>query len=170
MRRDALAALRFLVVPTIALVLVAVGASGRLEPAARIYALIVAGVALVVALRAVYRADPAETPLRDPVRRADRARRPPPSLARLEQLAALGVASSFDLQYRLVPPLRSVAGGLLASRRGIDLDGDGAAARQTLGEETWELVRQTRPAPEDRVSRGLTPAQLSRVVDSLERV
>ena len=170
MRRDVLAALRFLVVPTIALVLVAVVASGRLELAARIYALIVAGVALVVALRAVGRADPPETPLRDPARPADGRRRPPPSLARLEQLAALGVASSFDLQYRLLPPLRSIAAGLLASRRRIDLDDDEQAARQALGEETWELVRPARPVPEDRVSRGVTPAQLTRVVDSLERV
>lgn len=170
MRRDVFAALRLLVVPTIALVLIAVGASGRIELAARVYALIVAGVALVVALRAVGRADPPETPLRDPAKRAERKRRPPPSLARLEQLAALGVASSFDLQYRLLPPLRTIAAGLLASRRRIDLDGDEVAARQALGEETWELVRPMRPAPEDRVSRGLSPAQLTRVVDSLERV
>ena len=170
MRRDVFAALRFLVIPTIALVLVGVGASGRLELAARIYALIVAGVALVVALRAVDRADPHETPLRDPARRAHRKRRPPPSLARLEQLAALGVASSFDLQYRLLPPLRALAAGLLASRRRIDLDGDEVAAQQALGEEAWELVRPTRPAPEDRLSRGVSPARLTRVVDALERV
>jgi hypothetical protein len=123
-----------------------------------------------VALRAVDRADPPETPLRDPARRAEHKRRPPPSLARLEQLAALGVASSFDLQYRLLPPLRAIAAGLLASRRRIDLDGDEAAARQALGAETWELVRPMRPASEDRVGRGLSPAQLARVVDSLERV
>lgn len=170
MKRDVAAALRFLVLPTIALVLVAVGASGRLELAARIYALIVAGVALVVALRAVARTAPPETPLRDPAKSADRRRRPPPSLARLEQLAALGVASSFDLQYRLLPPLRAIAAGLLTSRRRIDLDGDERAARQALGEETWGLVRPTRPAPEDRGSRGLTPAQLTRVVESLEHV
>ena len=101
---------------------------------------------------------------------ADRKRRPPPSLARLEQLAALGVASSFDLQYRLLPPLRSIAGGLLASRRRVELDEDTETARRILGDETWDLVRSGRPAPQDRVSRGLSPEGLTRVVDSLERV
>jgi len=80
------------------------------------------------------------------------------------------VASSFDLQYRLVPQLRATAAGLLESRRGIVLDTDADAARRVLGDEAWELVRPMRPAPEDRVSRGLTPAQLSRVADALERI
>ena len=170
MKRDIVDALRFLVLPTVALVLVGGGAPGRLELAARIYALLVCGVALVVLVRAVRRADPPETPLRDPASSADRTRRPPPSLARLEQLAALGVASSFDLQYRLLPPLRSIAGGLLASRRRVELDEDTETARRILGDETWDLVRSGRPAPQDRVSRGLSPEGLTRVVDSLERV
>jgi hypothetical protein len=169
-KRDVVGALRFLVLPTVALVVIGGGAPGRLELAARIYALLVCGVALVVLVRAVRRADPAETPLRDPARSAGRRRRPPPSLARLEQLAALGVASSFDLQYRLLPPLRSIAGGLLASRRRVELDGDPETARRILGDETWDLVRPARPAPQDRVSRGISPAELTRVVESLEGV
>jgi hypothetical protein len=169
-KRDIGGALRFLVLPTVVLVLVAAGAPGRLELAARIYALLVCGVALVVLARAVRRADPPETALRDPARSANRIRRPPPSLARLEQLAALGVASSFDLQYRFLPPLRSIAKGLLASRRRVELDGDAEAARRILGDETWDLVRPGRPAPQDRGSRGLSPEGLTRVVESLERV
>jgi hypothetical protein len=169
-KRDVVGALRFLVLPTAALVLVGAGAPGRLELGARIYALLVCGVALVVLVRAVRRADPPETPLRDPAGSTDRGRRPPPSLARLEQLAALGVASSFDLQYRLLPPLRSIAGGILASRRRVELDRDPEAARRILGDETWELVRPARPAPQDRVSRGIDPTELTRAVESLERV
>jgi hypothetical protein len=169
-RRDVTAALRFLGVPTVALVLAAGTAPGRLELAARIYALLVCGVALVVAIRAIRRADPPETSLRYPASSADSRQRPPPSLARLEQLAALGVASSFDLQHRLLPPLRSIAGGLLASRRRVELDGEPEAARRILGDETWGLVSPARPAPQDRVSRGITPAELTRVVASLERV
>lgn len=170
MRRDVWSALRFLVLPTVGLVLIAGGAPGRLELAARVYALIVCGVGLVVVLRALQRADPPETPLRDPARRKDTTRRPPPSLARLEQLVALGVASSFDLQYRLLPPLRAIATGLLASRRGVDFDAQQEKAREILGEETWDLLRPARPAPQDRISRGITPAELVRVADSLERV
>jgi hypothetical protein len=169
-RGDVVGALRFLALPTLALVLVGGAAPGSLELAARIYALLVCGVTLVVLVRAVGRADPPETPLRDPASSTRGRRRPPSSLARLEQLAALGVASSFDLQYRLLPPLRSIAGGLLASRRRVDLDGDGENARRILGDETWDLVRPARPAPQDRVSRGISPEELTRVVESLERV
>ena len=170
MRRDLSGAIRFLVIPTFALVLIAGGAPGRLGLAARVYALIVCGVGLVVVLRALQRTDPPETPLRAPVRRLQDARRPPSSLARLEQLAALGVASSFDLQYRFLPQLRSIGAGLLASRRRVDLDSQQDAAREILGEETWELVRPARPAPRDRIGRGITPAQLSHVAESLERI
>ena len=170
MKGDVFAALRLLVLPTVVLGLIAGGAPGRLELAARIYALLACGIALVVAVRALRRADPPESPLRDPTSSVERRRRPPPSLARLEQLAALGVASSFDLQYRFVPPLRSIASGLLASRRRVDLDNQQETARDVLGEEVWELVRPKRPAPEDRISRGITPADLTRVVESLERV
>jgi hypothetical protein len=169
-KRDVFAALRFLALPTVALVVIAGGVPGRLELAARAYGLIVGAVGLVVAIRALRRADPPETLLRNPAPTAERGRRPPPSLARLEQLAALGVASSFDLQYRLVPPLRSIAAGLLASRRRVELDTQPEVARRSLGDETWELVRPARPAPQDRISRGLTPAELTRVADSLERI
>jgi hypothetical protein len=169
-RRDLLAGVRFLVLPTIALVFVGVGAPGRLERAARLYALLVCGVALVIAVRAVRRAEPAETPLRDRARSAGRTRQPPSSLARLEQLTALGTASSFDLEYRLLPPLRSIAAGLLSSRRRVELERQPEAAQRILGDETWELVKPGRPTPRDRVSRGITPPELTRVVESLERV
>jgi hypothetical protein len=169
-KRDVAAALRLLILPTLALVFVAVAASGRLELTARIYALVVCAVALVVGLRALDRVDPHEQPLRRPARRPRADRRPPPALARLEQLCALGVASSFDLQYRLLPPLRSIAAGLLAARRGVDLEHEPEAARALLGEETWALVEPRRPAPEDRVSRGLTPSDLMQVAGSLERI
>ena len=29
-----------------------------------------------------------------------------------------------------------------------------------VGEETWELVRPDRPAPEDRLARGISPQEL----------
>jgi hypothetical protein len=167
---DLIAALRSLVLPTVALVVIVGGAPGRAELAARIYALIVGVVALVVAIRALRRTDAPEAPLRRAGEPVERERRPPPSLTRAEQLAALGVASSFDLQYRLVPQLRATAAGLLESRRRIDLDADPDAARRALGDEAWELVRPMRPAPVDRISRGLTPAQLTRVADALERI
>jgi hypothetical protein len=169
-KRDVVGGLRLLVVPTIALIVIAGGAPGRLGLAVRIYALIVCAAALVVALHALRRAYPSETPLRPPSHDVAKRRQVPPSLARLEQEVALGVAGSFDLQYRLVPRLRSIAAGLLASRRRVMLDTDQAAARSILGEEAWELVRPARPAPRDRISRGVTPTELTHVLDSLEGI
>ena len=170
MRRDLSAALRVLVVPTLALLALAAFAPGRLGLAVRVYALLVCGAALAVALLELRRAYPPERPLRRRRRAALTRRRPPPTLARIEHEAALGAAGSFDLHFRLVPRLRSLAAGLLASRRRISLDEDSAAARGVLGEATFELVRPDRLPPEDRLGRGISPRDLGLVVDSLERI
>ncbi len=170
MRRALGGALRLLAIPTLALLLIAMLVPGRLGLAVRIYALVVCAVALGLALSALRRTYPAAKPLREPARRRDRSRRPPPSLARIEHEAALGVAGAFDLHHRLVPRLRSVAAGLLATRRRLSLEAEPEKARRALGDETWNLVRGDRPAPEDRLARGISPAELRRVVEALERV
>ena len=170
MRADLLGAARFLVPATLALVFVAVFLPGRLELAARMYALVLCGLVLVLAIAALRRAYPPATALRPKSRRRTERRRPPPTLARIEQETALGVAGSFDLHHHLRPRLRAIAGALLGTRRGVALDGDPQSARRLMGDETWELVRKDRPPPEDRLARGLAPSALHRVVDSLERI
>ena len=170
MRRDLTAALRLLVVPTLALAAVAAFVPGRIGLAVRVYALLLCAAALALALLALRRAYPPEQGLRTPARVSRARRRPPPTLARVEHEAALGVAGSFDLHFRLVPRLRAIAVGLLASRRRISLDGNPAAARHVLGCATFELVRADRPPPEDRLGRGITAHDLGLVVDSLERI
>lgn len=161
---------RFLLLPTIALASIVVFLPGRATLAIRIYALLVCGVVLALVLAALLRAYPAASRLRPAAGRAGRGHGQPQSLARLEQEAAIGVAGAFDLHYRLRPRLRDLAVDLLATRRRISLDGSGDEARRVLGDETWELVRDDRPPPEDRLARGLDPTALRRVVDSLERV
>ena len=121
-RRDLLAALRLLVVPTLALVAVVLFAPGRAGLAARVYALVLAATAVALILLALRRAFPPERPLRDARRAAPARRRPPASLDRIEHEAVLGVAGSFDLHFHFVPRLRSIASGLLASRRRISLE------------------------------------------------
>ena len=170
MRPHVFNALRFLVLPTIAFVLVAGLAPGRADLALRVYALVVCGTALVLALLALRHAYPPERPLRSERRGPRQRRTPPSSLARIEHEAALGVSGSFDLHYRLAPRLRSIASGLLESRRRISLEREPEAARATLGESTWSLVRPDRPAPDDRLARGIPPDELPRVVDSLEGI
>jgi hypothetical protein len=169
-RRHVFNALKFLVLPTIAFVVVVGLAPGRADLALRVYALVVCGTALVLALLALRHAYPPERPLRSERRAPRQLRTPPSSLARIEHEAALGVSGSFDLHYRLAPRLRSIASGLLESRRRMSLERQPEAARATLGESTWSLVRPDRPAPDDRLARGIPPDELARVVDSLEAI
>lgn len=169
MRPDLRAAARLLVLPTLALLAVAAFVPGRLELAGRIYALVLCTVALGLALSALRRAYPAAAALRRPGR-ARRTQRRPPSLTRLEHLAALGVAGAFDFHHHLRPRLRATALGLLSTRRRVSLDGDPDSARRLIGEETYELVRADRPPPEDRLGRGVPTSELRLVVESLERL
>jgi hypothetical protein len=168
-RADLFGAARLLTVPTLALIGLAIFAPGRLELGLRIYALVLAAAAIAVVLLALRRAYPPETALRERTP-AESRRRPPPTLGRLEHEVALGVAGSFDLHYRLVPRLRALASGLLEARRRAPLDASGGAARTILGDDAWELVRRDRPAPQDRLARGMPPSALERVVAALEAI
>jgi len=168
-RADLVGAVRGLVLPTLALLGVAALAPGRLELALRIYALVVAGTVVVLALLALDRAFPRETRL-DGTRTRPRPAARPPSLARAQNEVALGIASSVDLHYRLVPRLRRIASGLLASRRNVSLADRPDQARAALGDQTWGLVRPDRAAPQDRLTAGLPARELEHVIDALESV
>lgn len=161
---------RVLVVATLALGLVAGLYPGRLELAARIYALVVAAAALWLVLAALRRAYPPTRPVVPlEARRGTATAQPlPPTLHRLEQACVLGAARSFDFHYRLRPRLREIAAGRLLARRGILMDTSSDAARRALGDETWGLLRADLPAPEDRLAPGVQAAELRRVVESLE--
>jgi hypothetical protein len=170
MTRELRRARRALVVPTLALLVVAAFAPGRLAPGVRAYALLVCAVALWIALAALRRAYPPADPLRRARADADRARPPVRSLAELEHVTALGVGDAVDLHIRLRPRLRDIAAGLLESRHGISLDTDRERARAALGDETWQLVRSDSAVPDDERAPGLSPAALERVVGSLEHL
>jgi hypothetical protein len=169
-RRDLLRAAKALVWPTIALAVVIAFAPGRVELAARIYALVAAGVLLLVLLAVLRRSYPPARPLRPDRKAPSSDQAVPPSLARVEQEVALGVSGSFDLHHRLRPRLRALATELLGSRRGVSVDDAPDRARELLGDETWELVRPDRPPPDDRLARGLPINEIGRVVESLERL
>lgn len=154
---------------TVALAVLLVVLPGRRELVLHVYALLVAGIALVHLVGAVRAAQPAA--VASPFDAAPSRRRREerlPELAKVEREVSLGMATAFDLHYRLRPSLRRIAGELLDARRGLDLDGDSASARRALGEETWEIVRADREAPRDRYGPGLQLAQLREVVGSLE--
>jgi hypothetical protein len=168
-RRNVFTALRFLVYPTLAVLIVAAFLPGRLGLVVRIYALLLCAVTLVLVVAALRRAYPPATPLRHGAGRSSGFPRPG-NLARLEHLCILGTAGSFDLHHHLRPRVRSIAQGLLTTRRRIALDAEPDAARAALGGEAYDLVRHDRPPPVDRLARGLPMSELERIVESLERV
>ncbi len=171
MRRNLKAAVKALALPTLALVVAAAWVPGKLDLVVRVYALVLAAVVLAVALAALRRAYPPATPLESGASRRGSVRSAsPPTLLRLEQACALGVARSFDLHFRVRPRLREIAEPLLALRRGISLDRDSEAARRALGETTWDLVRADRTPPDDRLAPGIAVPALREVIASLERL
>jgi membrane protein implicated in regulation of membrane protease activity len=170
MTGDLRRALRTLVLPTLALLVVAAFVPGRLGPGVRAYALLVCVLALWIALAALRRAYPPAGRLRRAGDRVDGRRQPVRSLVELENVTALAVADAGDLHFRLRPRLRDLAAGLLEGRRGIALDAQPGRARLALGDETWDVVRADRPLPEDERAPGIPRAALERVVASLERL
>jgi hypothetical protein len=169
-RHDLLRALRLLVVPTVAFAAVLAFLPGQAGLAIRVFALVLCGAAFLLMLAALRRAYPRELPLRRIGARGGRNRAVPGTLARLQQETALAVAGSFDLHFRLRPRVRGLAADLLAARRNVSLHDAPERARGLVGEETWELVRENRPPPKDRLARGIPINDLRHVVESLERL
>lgn len=161
---------RLAVAPTVGLLAAVLLAPDRAELAAHVYLLVLCGVVLATFVAATRRAHPEHG-----VSHFELALRPRPvrherlaELARLEREVALASANAFDLHYRLRPVVREIAGGLLAARRGIDLDARPEAARAALGEDAWELARADRRAPVNRGGPGLELERLRAVLDALE--
>jgi hypothetical protein len=161
---------RLPVLLTLGAVVAYVVLDGRLEAIVHLYALALATYALAHLVAAVRRANPAAGPSRFEAALRPRPSRPErlPELEQAEREVALGIATAFDLHYRLRPSLRRIAGELLAARRAIDLDTQPEAARRALGEEAWELVRGDREPPSERYGRGIRLERLEAVVASLE--
>ena len=168
--RQALKLARLPLFATLALAIVLVAAPGRAGLAVHVYALVLAALGVGYLLTAMRDALPPRRP--SGFDAALRARVSPvqriPELERMEREVALGLATAFDLHYRLRPRLRRIATALLTSRRGIELDANPEAARRALGDDAWEIVRGDREAPHERFAAGLDIASLRRAVSALE--
>jgi hypothetical protein len=155
---------------TVVLVVLLVVLPGRAGLIVHLYVLAVAAIALFHLVRVMRAAHPAAGPSRfdAALRRRPQRHERLPELTKIEREVALGMATAFDLHYRLRPSLRRTAAELLAARRGIDIDREPEAARRALGEDAWEIVRRDREPPHDRFAPGVRPATLQRAVASLE--
>lgn len=157
--------------PTIGLAAALVIAPARATLAMHVWLLVVLGLAFLTLLGVVRSAYP-RTPspfaasLRQPRASVDR----PASLARMEREISIAATSAFDAHHRLRPGLIELAAGLLASRRGIDLERDPDRAHAVLGDDVWELVRPDRPQPTDKLAGGIGEAHLERIVTAMERI
>jgi len=166
----ALAFIRFPLFLTVVLAVVLVAAPGRSGLAVHVYVLVLAAVGIGRLLATMRAALP-------PRRRSafdaalERRQRPTqriPELERMEREVALGLATAFDLHYRLRPRLRRIAAELLAARRGIQLDANPEAARRALGDDAWELVRGDLEPPRERFGPGVDFGSLRTAVTALE--
>lgn len=161
---------RLPILVTFAAVVLLFAFRGRTELIVHVYVLALASIVLFHLVSAVPAASPAArvSAFDAALRRRERREERLPELAQIEREVVLGMATAFDLHYRLRPSLRGTAAELLASRRGIDLDAHPAAARRALGEETWEIVRSDREPPGDRFGAGITLERLRTVVAAME--
>jgi hypothetical protein len=92
----------------------------------------------------------------------------PPDLVRMERLLDTKLTAG-DVQFRLRPLLADIARYRLAIGRGVDLDRDDAAAKASLGERLYDIVRPARPIPTERWEpAGLGADELADLIASLE--
>ncbi len=162
---------KLLLLPTIGLGVAVALAPDRAELEIHVWLLVALAVALLAFLalvRAAYPSTP--SPFVMSLRQPPAATTRPAALARLEREVSMAGSTAFDVHFFLRPTLIELAGGLLSSRRGIDLEEDPERARIVLGDDVWELVRPDRPQPIDRIGTGIEPARLEHVVSTLEHI
>jgi hypothetical protein len=93
-----------------------------------------------------------------------------PALARVEREVILATGSGFDRQIRLKPLVSDIVRHRLWTERGIELDSEPDRAREALDPELWTVVRPGPPDPNARWIRGLNIADLTRIVDEIDRI
>lgn len=103
--------------------------------------------------------------------RRDPGEKPAPlaELERIDRLLVLGAANAFDAHHRVRPFFRELAAERLHAHHGVDLDREPERARELLGDELWELVRDDRPLGR-RSGPGLPIQDATRLADALEAV
>lgn len=95
---------------------------------------------------------------------------PPEQLLKLQRLVSTAGFSPVSVHAYLRPLLAEVASLRLAAHgRSLNRMSDAAGA-QLMGDPLWDIVRPSRPFPEDRYAPGISAADLSAMLDVLERL
>jgi hypothetical protein len=146
---------------------------GRRHVALDVFVLFLGALGLAAAVRATHGASPdVHEPslvdeLDDPL---DVLPQRPAELERLEREVYLSLGSSFYLHHRLRPLLREIASNRMLLRHGLDPDRRPDEAAKIVGPQAWEWLRPDRQEPRDRWAPGPPMAELSSVVNALERI
>ena len=154
-----------------ALGIVAFTSTGMRDVLLDVYLLAMGGVVLLALVRMTRVKAPAAGPSQ-----LDRARErmetPPADSGELTLVRELELSkmSAFHLHVRLRPVLQEIAAYRVRKRYGVELSTEPERARELIGSSAWEIVRPDRPPPRDRLAPGPSFAQLSEVVDELEKV
>lgn len=157
--------------PTIGLAVALALAPARATLEVHVWLLVVLALALLAFLGIVRAAYPSgASPFVASLRQTRPGVERPAALLRLEREVTMAGSAAFDVHFRLRPDLQELAGELLSSRRGIDLERDPDRAHAVLGDDAWELVKPDRPQPPERHGEGIGEAELERVVTALEHV
>jgi hypothetical protein len=137
------------------------------------YVLVLGALGLIAGVRATREASPdvhgpsLADELADPL---DVSPQRPAELERLEREVYLSLGNSFHLHHRLRPLLREIAENRLLLRHGLDLDRRPDEAHALLGDTAWSWLRPDHPEPLDRWAPGPPIAELTAVIDALERI
>ena len=163
---------QLMLLPTIVLGVALAVVPQRATLEVHVWLLAVLALALLVSLAVVQAVHPrTASPFAASLRRPHAAGESrPDALVRLERVMTMAGSTAFDVHFRLRPAITTLAGELLSSRRGIDLDHDPDRARAALGEDVWDLVRPDRPQPSARHGAGIREDALDRVVTTLEHL
>jgi hypothetical protein len=161
----------FLAVATVALMTVIATIPRYRERALQVFLVVAGAVAIRLFVVAVVDATSRPGPFA-----FDRALVPPPPRElsvpsepeRIRFEVGAATRRSMELHHQLRRRLRRLAADRLAAGHGVDLDGDPDAARTILGDETWDLLRPDRVAPEDRFGPGMPVEGVSRIVATVE--
>jgi hypothetical protein len=146
---------------------------GRRHVALDVFVLFLGALGLAAAVRATHGASPdVHEPslvdeLDDPL---DVLPQRPAELERLEREVYLSLGSSFYLHHRLRPLLREIASNRMLLRHGLDPDRRPDEAAKIVGPQAWEWLRPDRQEPRDRWAPGPPMAELSSVVNALDRI